>query len=113
MSPDEETQKTYAEHSEDHRAITEDGFACEGRKNVRGRAHARKDGYVNLRVTEEPEEMLPENGRAALVVDNLVAHDEAARNEEARSGVAIKKKQNARRQKHRESQERQHSRRKP
>ncbi len=71
MAPDEESQQTDREDRKHHRAIAEDGLASKGRKNVRGRAHAGQDRDVNFRMTKEPEQMLPENRRAAGVTGSL------------------------------------------
>src|SRR5437762_3857830 len=67
VAPHEKSEQADSEDRKHHRAIAKHGFTREGRENVRRRAHARKNRDVNLRVTEEPEEVLPKNRRAAGV----------------------------------------------
>ena len=53
------------DHRERHRAVAEDGLAREDREDVGGDAHGGQDQDVDLGVAEEPEEVLPEERRAA------------------------------------------------
>ncbi len=52
-------------------------------------AHARKDGDVDLGVSEEPEQVLPEQRRTPSVRNNLVADDQAAWDEETGTAHAV------------------------
>src|SRR5205085_9996511 len=93
VAPDEEAQKADCEHGEDHREVAEDGLAREGGEYVRGRAHARKYGDVDFRVSEEPEEVLPQNRRAARVVNQSRAVTEVARHEETGARVLVEEQE--------------------
>src|SRR5262249_53163626 len=75
--------------------------------------HAGQDRDVDLRVAEEPEEVLPEYRRAAFMIDHLIVDDQTRRNEEARAAYAIEKQQDSARQKDREGEQREDRRRKP
>ena len=102
-----------AKMAHDHRFVAEYRLAGKGRKDVRRHAHAGKDRDVDFRVAEEPEQVLPEQWRAALVRDQLIADYQAAGNEEARPADAVEQQQNASRQKNRKRQQRQNRSRKP
>src|SRR5712692_43489 len=102
MAPDEEAQHADRENREDHRAITEDRLARKGRENVRSRAHARQNRDVNFRVAKKPEQMLPQQGRTAIVQRlERAAYIQAAGDEEARSRDSIKQQQNSTTEQHR------------
>ena len=71
-------------------------------------AHRREDQDVDLRVREEPEQVLPEERVAAAGhVHDLAADDETARQEEAGSGEAIHQLQHAGRFERREGEQQQ------
>ena len=68
--------------------------------------NAGKDQDVDLRVRQEPEQVLPEDRVAAAGVgEDLAADDEAARHEEARAGHAIHQLHDARGLERRERQQ--------
>ncbi len=67
MAPYKEAQETNSEDREDHRAITKDGFACKRGQDVRGGAHTGQNRDVNLGMTKEPEQVLPEDRRTTCV----------------------------------------------
>ena len=60
MSPDEDAEEADEERGRDHEAVGEDAAAGEVGEHHRREAHAGQDGDVDLRVSEEPEEMEPE-----------------------------------------------------
>src|SRR3954469_22640508 len=96
MAPDEEAQHADRKDGEHHRAITEDRLARESRKNVRRGPHARKNRDINLRMAKEPEKVLPQERRAAVMQGHGGAADiQAAGNEEARAGNTIQQQENA------------------
>src|SRR5262249_25064360 len=68
-------------------------------------SHAGQNGDVNFRVTEEPEEMLPQQSRSAAALDWLSADDQPRRNEETGSGIAVQKKKNHRNQQNTEGEQ--------
>ena len=113
MAPNHEAEKPDRAHRIDHRLIAEDGLARKRRDNMRRNAHARKNRDVDLRMAEEPEEVLPQQRRAASVVDELVAHHEARRDEEACSAHAVEQQQDARGKEHGEGKQHQDGRDKP
>ena len=95
-----------AEHGGHHGLVAEDRLARERRENVRGHAHARQNGDVHLGMAEEPEQVLPQQRRAALVIHDVrVADHQPAGNEEAGAGDAVQQQQDARRQQHAERQQ--------
>src|SRR5207247_995486 len=79
----------------DHRAIAPQRLARVVREDLRNDAHRGKNQNVNLRMCEEPEEVLPQQRvTAAGDIENLTADDETARQEEARVQHAIAELQN-------------------
>ena len=64
MSPHEDAEETDEERCGDHSSVGEDSAAAEVGKDHGSEAHAGKDGDVDLGVSEEPEEMQPEERRA-------------------------------------------------
>ena len=64
---------------------------------MRGHAHGGQHGDVDLRVSEEPEQMLPEQGRAAGMIHRLAAHQQASGDKEVGSGMAVEQEHNHRR----------------
>ena len=78
VTPDDEAKKRDGDDGVDHRLVTEDRLSREDRDDVGGETHGRKNQDVNLRMPEEPEEVLPKQRLAA-----------AGRPEEARSHVEI------------------------
>ena len=106
VAPDDVADKADRENGEHHRFIGEDRLAGESRQDVRRYAHAGEDRDVHLRVTEEPEQVLPQERRSALMAYQLIAHNEAAGNKKAGSTDAIEQQQNAARKEHGERQKR-------
>ena len=64
MGPDDESDETDGDHGVGHAEVTEDGLARESRDDVADDAEARQDEDVDLRVAEEPEQVLVEDGIA-------------------------------------------------
>ena len=97
VSPDEDAQEADEQRGRDHRPIGEDAAAGEVRQQHRGEAHAGKDGDVDLGVSEEPEEMQPEQRGTVAFIGVKDAVDEVARGEvEAGAGVAVAEEQQER-----------------
>ncbi len=65
MSPDAEADDGDHRRRADHRRVAEDRLAGEDRDDLRETREGRNNQDVDLRVTEDPEEVLPENGGAA------------------------------------------------
>src|SRR5437870_1328071 len=105
MAPNAKAEEADAAEGVNHGAITEDRLAREGGEKVRRDAHARENGDVHLRMAEEPKEMLPEERRAAFVVDDPAADDEACRGEEAGASGTIEQKEDASREENAEGQQ--------
>src|SRR2546421_10725825 len=95
MSPDEESQEADCEDCKDHRAIAEDWLAGESRKHMRSQSHTRQDCYINFWMAEEPEEVLPQDGRASRMWLYHVLDVQPCWHEETRSGIPIKKQKHA------------------
>jgi len=67
VRPDDEADDADGDHGVGHAEIAEDGFAREGRDHLADDAEARKNEDVNLRMAEEPEQVLEEHGIAAAI----------------------------------------------
>src|SRR6266404_1929346 len=109
MAPNEETQQADSEDGENHRAVTEDGFACEGGQDVRRGAHARQNRDVDLRMAKKPEQVLPQNRRAtgmqresSIDTGQQAIDVETAGNKKTRPGKSVEEKQDATAQQNRE-----------
>src|SRR5205823_4265500 len=103
MSPDKEAQTANCEDCENHRAISEDRLARKGGKNVRGRTHSGKNRDVDFRVSKEPEQVLPEQRRAAIMQRHQAAADiQTSGNEKARAGDSIEQQKDSAAEQHRE-----------
>ena len=57
---------------------------------MRDDAESRQDRDVNLRMSEEPEQVLPQQRRSARVGLDLAAYQQIRRYEETRSRSAVK-----------------------
>ena len=68
VSPDQDAEEADEQGGGDHGAVGEDSAAAEVGEEHRGEAHAGEDGDVDLGVSEEPEEMEPEEGAAVAAV---------------------------------------------
>ena len=106
MAPDQEAQEADAQDGVHHRFVAEDRLAREGGEQLRSHAHAGQDGDVHLGMPEEPEQVLPEQRRAALMVgDDLVVDHQAGRQEEAGADRAVEQQQHARGKQHGETEQ--------
>ena len=106
MAPHAKAEEADAANRSDHRAVAEHRLARERGEQVRRHAHARKNGDVHLGMAEEPEQVLPQKRRTALVPgDHLIGDHEPAGNEEACAGKAIEQEQDAGREEHAERQQ--------
>ena len=83
-------------HGVDQHAVAEHGAAHVGDQHVGNHAHARNDRDVNLGMSEEPEQMLPEQSRSTRVWQQLITDYESAGDEEAGAGDVIEDQENAR-----------------
>ena len=61
MGPDSEGEDARADRRVEDRLVTEELLAGEGRDDVGDNAYCRQKNDVDLGMTEEPEEMLPED----------------------------------------------------
>src|SRR5882724_1223822 len=120
MSPNEKSQQPDREDCKHHRAVTEDWLARECRKNMRSRAHAGQDGYIDFRMAEEPKQMLPQyrrttsvNWKAGISSGKNAADVEPAGNKEAGSGQTIEQQQDAAAEQHWKRQQCEYSRSEP
>ncbi len=82
--------------------MAEHRLAHVGDQDVGNDAHPGHDRDVDLGMSEEPEQVLPEQSRSAGVRLQLVIDDQIRRDEEAGSGHVIENQQNAGRHQHRE-----------
>ena len=71
VTPDDETQYGDRDHRIHHHAIAEDRFAAERREDIGGHSHRRQNHDVNFRMTEEPEQMLPQQRMSARMFERF------------------------------------------
>src|SRR5208282_3695669 len=60
MTPNHEAEKADGVHGDYHGFVAEDRFAAERGEHVRGNSHAGENRNVHLRMTKEPEKVLPQ-----------------------------------------------------
>ena len=68
VRPDHEAEHANRHYGPDHHAVAEDVLACMGADQVRDQAEGRQGDDVDLRVAEEPEQVLEQDRAAALVL---------------------------------------------
>ena len=68
MRPDDEAQAANRDDGPDHHAVTEDVLARMCAQEVRNDTEGRQRNDVNLRMTEEPEQVLEQDRAAACVL---------------------------------------------
>src|ERR1051326_7746287 len=86
MGPDDERHEPEEDHGVDERFISPERLPGVVRDDFRDDSESGEDQHVDLRVREEPEEMLPEKRvPASAVGPHLAAYDKPRRKEEARS----------------------------
>ena len=90
MRPHDEREEAEDEQGVDHQSIAPERLADVRRDDFRDDAHRRQHEHVDLGVSEEPEQVLPQQ-HVTVAGDShaFAADDEAARQEEARAGDAI------------------------
>ena len=96
VRPDDEADKADRNHGIGHAEITEDRLAAEGRDHMADDAKRRQDHDVDLRVSEEPEQMLKQHRIAA-----------AGRIVESRAEIAVGQQHRDRAAKHGHGEEQQ------
>ena len=82
-------------HGVDEHSVAEHGPAHIGNKDVGNDAHAGDDGDVNLRVSEEPEEVLPEESGSARVRQDMISDNQVRSDKEAGAGDMIEDQKDA------------------
>ena len=105
MSPHHVAEESNRYQRVDHHPVAQQRPAHAVDEDVGDDAHCRNDGDVDLRMTKEPEQVLPKQRRTAGVRLHLVADHQIRRNEEAGSGNPVKNKQQTCRQQDRERQQ--------
>ena len=75
--------------------MAEHGPTHVGNKNVRNDTHAGDDCDVNLGVSEEPEEVLPEESGSARVRQNMISDNQVRGDKEAGAGDMIEDQKDA------------------
>ena len=88
MCPDHEAQRTDADDGPHHHPITEDIFSGVGADQIRYDAEGRQCHDVDLRMPEEPEQMLKQDRRSALIGRGL-PHGQDRRHEKAGTHYGI------------------------
>ena len=67
VRPYQAGQDTNGKKRAHHRQVTKNGFTRINRKDLGYHAHYGKDNNIHFGVTQEPEQMLEQNGATALV----------------------------------------------
>src|SRR5581483_11371936 len=113
VTPHDKAEQANREHGIDHRLVSEDRLARKRRQHLRRHAHAGENRDVNLGMSKEPEQMLPQQWRSATVLHEVSADAQSTGHEEACAQVAVHEQQDARGQQHTKSQQSQDSRNEP
>ena len=100
VSPDDEAEQADGDEHGGHDAVAEDATAGEVGEEGSGESHAGQDGDVDLGMSEEPEEMQPEERRAVAVADDVAVDQIAGGDKEARAEMAIGEEQHERGEQH-------------
>ena len=100
MSPDQQSQEGDRDGRQDHGAVPEHRFAREVGDQMRDDAHGGEDCDVDLGVSEKPEQMLPEQGRAAAVPDGFIGDEKPGGDEETGAAEAVEQNQKQRGEEH-------------
>src|SRR6185437_8644509 len=96
VPPHQKAEKPDGKRGHHHNFVSEYGFARESRDDFRDQPHSRKDGDVNLRVSEEPKKVLPEQRRTPAMSHDAIAYDETARHKETCARVAVQQQKHSR-----------------
>ena len=105
MAPDDEAQSGDRHHRVNHHLVAENRLAAERRQDVGRDSHRGKDHDVDLRMAEEPEQVLPQQRMSTGVLDQFAAQHNAAGNEETRPAGSVEDQQNRGGKQHRECQQ--------
>ncbi len=89
VSPEQDAEEAYEEGRDDHGAVGEDAAVAEVCEEHGREAEAGEYGDVDLRVSEEPEEMEPEERAAVASVVDYAVDEVAGGEEEAGVSVAV------------------------
>jgi hypothetical protein len=89
MSVDHVAENGNRRHTADHHSVTEQRPAHVGDQDMRNDTHPGNDCDVHLRMSEEPEQVLPKQSRSTRVRLELVIDDQIRRDEEAGTGHLI------------------------
>ena len=110
VRPDDERQEADAEHRIDQRLVTPDRLARVIRDDFADNAHRRQNQYIDLRMSEEPEQVLPEQ-RASTAADRQwcgrARSGQAGGQEKARARHVVHQLQDGRRFQRRKCQQQQ------
>ena len=105
VSPDHVAEESDSHHAIDDDLVAEQRTAHAVDQNVGHDADCRQDRDVDLGMTEEPEQMLPQKRRSAGMRLQTIADDESGRDEETGAGDAIEDEKQTCRQQDGEGQE--------
>ena len=86
---DHVTQESQGAHGVNQHAVAQHGPAHVGDQNVGNDPHSGHDRDVDLRMSEEPEQVLPQKGGTARVRLQRIADDKITGNKEAGPGHMI------------------------
>src|SRR3546814_3139206 len=95
VRPDEEAERADDGDRPDHHPVAEDVLAGVDADEIGDDAEGGQRDDIDLGVAEEPEEMLEEDRRAALIAHVLVSHGHDGRHEEAGAGDDVQKHHDA------------------
>ena len=104
MRPDDERDDADGQNGPHHHAVTEDVFARMRGDEIRNHAKSRQGDNVHLRVAEEPEQVLEQDGAAPGVL-RLLTHRQQRRHEETGSHHSVQQQHDAGNQQSRECEQ--------
>ena len=95
MSPYHPAQKSDGHHRVDDYFCAQERLTQAIGEHVRDDPYCRQNRDVHFRVTKEPEQVLPQEGRTTSVILQTIAHHKPRRDEEARAGHPIEQQKQA------------------
>ena len=107
VGPNDEAQPADGDDGPHHHPIAEDVLAGVNRQHIRHQPERRQRHDVNLRMAEEPEQMLEQNRRAAVVIQRHAGLYHR-RHEERGAQQGVEQHHNGRHQQGREGEQTQH-----
>src|SRR5262245_35511241 len=104
MPPYQEAEESNGKGCHNHHLATENPPSRKCRDNFRDKPHAGQNRDVDLRMSEEPEQVLPQQRGSTSMWHRLLVHNQATWDEEVCPRCPVEQQKNARRQQDWESE---------